>query len=270
MKYLYYGGVVLLASLMLVLIPHGNIDTVEASADPIVWQFSPSTVNSLEFSGAYIEITGANWPSEMHGLSAHLVNDDEWLQLETISYVPVGGRMVVMIPAHSQTSDDNTYDLILMKISGARTVLENAFTVTGTSIGGDDEEDVVEEEEVTEEDTTSVDRPTVEVFKANGVGPSIIGYYPDVIKGNPYGGTTLTILGHGWPDEMYGLTVQIRNATTGDMYNCTTISYVPISGRLVVQTPSIVISEDMSLDIFVSDNQGGRTVLKDGLWYEVS
>jgi len=270
MKYLYYGGVILLASLMLVLMPYGNVDTVEAATGPTVWQFSPSTVTNLEFSGAYIEITGTNWPQEMYGLSAHLVNDDEWLQLETISYVPDGGRMVVMIPPYSQAPDVTTYDLILMKISGARTVLENAFTVTHDSIGGNGEEYVSNEENIDEEETASDERPAPEIFKANDNGPNVIGYYPDEIVGNLYGGTTLTILGHDWPNEMYGLSVQLRDAITDNMYYCTTISYVPIAGRIVVQTPAIPVEDNILLDIYISDNQGGRTVIKDGLWFEAN
>jgi len=252
--------------LMLVLMPRGDVETAEAAAGPTVWQFSPSTVASLDFSGAYIEITGTNWPKEMYGLSAHLVNDDEWVQLETISYVPDAGRMVVMVPPYNQASDGTTYDLVVMKISGARTVLQDVFTVTDDSASGS-EGNGNEEETTNGEDTTSADRPTPEVFKANANGPDVIDYYPSELLGNPYSGTTLTILGHNWPDEMYGLVVQLVDPMTNNIFNCLTISYAPIAGRIVVQTPVISLTNDALLDIYISDNQGGRTVIKDGLWF---
>jgi len=100
-------------------------DTTNA---PSVSGYSPDHIG-LSASSASIVITGDNWPMASYGLSAYLVDSTtgQHINLETISYVPDGGRLVVQTPAYTVGSPASLYDLVIITINGERTTIHNAI-----------------------------------------------------------------------------------------------------------------------------------------------
>lgn len=114
-------------------IPTPSTDIVrETNAAPVVSGYTQERLWSAT-SGGLLVITGSGWPMTMHGLTAFLVNPETDLRvnLETISYVPDAGRLVVQTHNYSSGATPGWYDLMVMTQSGERTTVYNAIQYIG-------------------------------------------------------------------------------------------------------------------------------------------
>ena len=264
MKYLCYLGCTFLAGLVLVLLP--KTATAAEAATPTITGASPVEIVVDAIPSPYLTITGSYWPNETHGLSAHLVNPANYdrIDLETISYTPLDRKMVVQFPywGHYEVG---TYDLVVMTRNGLRGTLESAIRVVEKVTSVPSEEMTSPGDEVGGEEVILPPRPATSTTADNTGAPRIISYAPDTI-GGPNSSSTITITGYNWPDKMYGLQAYLLDTETWQVIQLTTISYTPLSGRLVVQTPVLPNVGPKAYDLVVSTQSGSRTVIHNGLW----
>jgi hypothetical protein len=267
MKYLYYLGGICLAGLMLVLWPHAQItdSALAAEAAPTISQWQPSQIPSQEFSGGHLLIIGSSWPVEMYGLTAVLHNRDldQFISMETVSYTPAIGRMLVRVPWHVTSDYGQRYDLILMTRNGTRTTMPDAITVTGEATtetvsepGPDEDSGAVD---------SAPDRPPVDIVLDTDAAPVVTAHNPEVIN-TAVTGPMLVLTGQNWPHTTHGLSVYLRQSNTDKVFYATTISYTPEVGRLVVELPYLPQTPNTAYDIIVSTINGARTTIKNGLW----
>jgi len=199
----------------------------------------------------------------LYGLELYLVGVDsnERINLEITGYVPElfgpqGDVLIVKYPVWA-TTQIGYYDLVFENVSiRDKSIFRNALQVMEAPVGGS-EEVVIDEPEVV--------RPPVSITKSASSAPAINSFLPS--PGARYG-STISFEGYGWPDVDYGLEVILMNTTDKKTYACATLSYVPKSGYLLVQTPALPAKKNQAYDIVIYPRSTGiaRTTIHNGLW----
>lgn len=195
------------------------------------------------------------------GLDIYLVGEDgkkinlkiTGITLE--SFGISGDRLIVEYPAWT-ASQIGDYDLVLVS-PGTTSVLKSAVHVLEAPVGGDEEETVVV--------TPEVVKPEISISKSSTLAPAINSFIPS--PGVLYG-STIAIEGYGWPNTAHGLEVTLVDKEDNGVYACTTLSYVPERGYLLVQVPTLPMKKNHAYDIVVYPKASGapRTTIHNGWW----
>jgi hypothetical protein len=271
MKYIYYFEGILLGVALLLAIPSHVTPRAFASEQiPIIDSYSPTSITANSFAGSYITITGQLWLDQSYGMNVQLFDPTnlDVINLNTVSYVPLGGRMVVAVPISTPApSTARVYDLWVSTINGTRAIVNNALlvTISENNTGGGAITPPANPVITPAPATSPMLTPDqANIVSDNSYSPSITSYTASVSPFNGY----ITIAGSNWPNVSYGLNIQAVNQQTGNVFNLDTLSYCPLDGVMVVQIPNLMSNAPAGVyDLIITTINGSRTIVHNALQY---